>query len=218
MIDSTQRFREAIWYSTLQKQIYTIVGAGNIGSWLALFISRMNPRRMLIYDFDSVDEANISGQHFTQYDLGQPKNYATVQAIKLYSDYRKVLAYDVYEAGALISEISISCADSMNVRRTLFEKWCELPKRKVFIDTRSSVDGYEIYFVTPKNQDKYLDHWFPQEEATEMQCTTKATTHVGAMCAADVVGQLSRWGCGLNMNNGKTQVSCVLNNRIVEPL
>ena len=53
-IESTTRFSSGIWYSKIMEQDVTIAGVGGIGSWVAMLISRMNPRHIYLYDPDTI--------------------------------------------------------------------------------------------------------------------------------------------------------------------
>ncbi len=64
------RFRDADWFEkadTLKTPI-VIGGAGGIGSWLVLFLSRIlnNCTDLYLFDFDSVEEVNIGKSPYNE--------------------------------------------------------------------------------------------------------------------------------------------------------
>jgi hypothetical protein len=139
---------------------------------------------------------NLSGQLYSTETIGILKTQATIKNLQSFSGYETVIEGGTFGEESLISDVLFCCADSMDIRKLAFEKWQQSPTRKVFVDTRTSADSYQIFFVTPKNEGHYLKHWFPQDEAQVLTCSNKSTTHIGSMCTAEVTSKLTRWGMG----------------------
>ena len=53
-----------------------IIGVGAIGSRIAEQLARLGFTNLVIYDFDTVDEYNITNQLYTYPDIGLPKTEA----------------------------------------------------------------------------------------------------------------------------------------------
>ena len=62
MDDTTSRFSSAIWYNKIREKSITLAGIGGIGSYVGFLLARVKPKAIFIYDDDTVDEANMSGQ------------------------------------------------------------------------------------------------------------------------------------------------------------
>lgn len=63
----SSRFKDAPWFPKEETNV-VIGGAGGIGSWLSLLISRAGffP---IVYDFDILEEHNLAGQLYTSHSL-----------------------------------------------------------------------------------------------------------------------------------------------------
>ena len=58
------RFKGADWFEIVQEQDVILAGLGGIGSWVSLFLSRLGPKTISLYDDDHFEEHNLSGQAF----------------------------------------------------------------------------------------------------------------------------------------------------------
>ena len=79
------RFSDAPWMKNIQEHIVVIGGAGGIGSWLTLLLSRMGSE-IVVYDFDKIEEHNIGGQWFKKEDIGNTKVNALRNNIRNFSN------------------------------------------------------------------------------------------------------------------------------------
>ena len=76
----SQRFRGVEWYDEASKNDIIIGGIGGIGSHLCFLMSRMNPNYMYLFDGDTVEAANLSGQLYSISDInvtGSSENFVT---------------------------------------------------------------------------------------------------------------------------------------------
>lgn len=64
-----------------------IAGLGGLGSHVAIFLARLGIGRLILADFDVVDESNLHRQHYTFKDLGKPKTLALVQQLREINPY-----------------------------------------------------------------------------------------------------------------------------------
>lgn len=88
LIDNTSaRFSSAEWAELIKESEVTIAGLGGIGSWTALLISRLKPSFITVYDFDTIDSTNISGQFYTMDQVGRKKADATCINLSSFSNY-----------------------------------------------------------------------------------------------------------------------------------
>ena len=61
----------------------TIIGAGGGGSTIAFTLAKMGIQNMNVYDFDTIEEHNVSNQMYSPKHVGKPK----VEALKEVLDY-----------------------------------------------------------------------------------------------------------------------------------
>lgn len=197
MIDvKKSRFRDASWFEKVDKFVIPIIigGAGGIGSWLTLFLSRMLPPAsyIILYDFDRVEEVNMAGQLFRTQDIGKLKVTAIKEIVKDFSGYERVTVQpDRYDAESLRSPVMFSCFDNMVARKDMFENWMQEAEKypeSIFIDGRLNAEQFQVFYVTLENALQYKNkHLFSDDEVDDTNCSYKQTTHFAAAIAAKMV-------------------------------
>jgi molybdopterin/thiamine biosynthesis adenylyltransferase len=194
---NTDRFKDAPWFEhvTTTSNI-CVIGAGGIGSWVSLFLSRMQPRVISVYDSDVVEQHNMGGQLFRTTDIGKPKVIALRDSIVMYSNY-KINAHNtvVSNTNGIVPYVNafFSCVDSMRSRKTIAEifnyrlKHASIPNL-LLIDGRLSAEFLQIYCVSNENIHEYMENHLPDDKNVEdTACTFKQTSHVAAMIASLMV-------------------------------
>ena len=197
---TTSRFSSAIWYENIQKKTIILAGVGGIGSWIALLLARMKPASMFIYDDDTVEAGNMSGQLYSQSDLGNYKVSALTSMIRNYADYNSVFAINErFTIESAASDIMICGFDNMAARRIFFEKWVDHVQSKpeeerkncLFIDGRLAAEEFQILCIMGDdnyNINRYnTEYLFFDTEADETVCSYKQTTFCANMIASYIV-------------------------------
>lgn len=195
------RFRDALWFDKLDSFNVPIIigGAGGIGSWLALFLSRVISSKtpVIIYDFDSVEEINIAGQLYKISDIGKRKTDAVVQVVKDFSGYGSMIVQNErYDEKSLAGPIMFSAFDNMKARKDMFRNWkSEAAKdsRAIFIDGRLLAEQLQVFFVTPERAVLYEKYLFDDSEVPDTSCSYKQTSHFAAIIAAKMVQGFTNW-------------------------
>lgn len=199
--ENTSRFSGAIWYDNIQLKDITLAGLGGIGSYVAFLLSRMNPHRIFMYDDDTVEAANMSGQLYGRDAIAQQKVYAISQFMMKYSDYCASAAFNArFSESSIATDIMICGFDNMEARRIFFNKWKEYVDRKssienkkkcLFIDGRLAAESLQIFCLTGDdtfNQEKYQREFlFSDEEADETICSYKQTSFMATMIGSLIV-------------------------------
>ena len=198
--ESTSRFSSAIWYENIQKKTIILAGVGGIGSYVGFLLSRMKPASMFIYDNDTVEAVNMSGQLYGTQDLGNSKVNALSRMIRNYSDYSRVFAINARFTDAdEPADIMICGFDNMAARNTFYHKWLNyvLSKPKetrgncLFIDGRLAAEEFQILCI--KGDDDFnikryeQEYLFTDAEADETICSYKQTTFCANMIASYMV-------------------------------
>ncbi len=190
---ANRRFSGIEWAE--YKENITILGAGGVSSWLALYLGRIG-HNLTIYDFDNYEAANLSGQFVSNRYIGTNKAQAVRSLVKEFGCYETQInaITSRFDERSPIANIVFSGIDSMAGRKLAFEKWVAHQSAKternpkeinLFIDFRISAEKGELYCVTRTSQvEKYRATLFTDEEANDLPCNLKATTHTGAMLAA----------------------------------
>lgn len=198
-MDITTRFREAIWLPKLQEKDIVIIGAGGIGSWTALLLSRCQPKSISIFDDDTVSLSNIGGQFFKPSNITETKPTALVKNIFDFSAYSLLpnesrldenklnyLKNNIFDTDTIV----ILAVDNLATRKMVVEKLVDtdIP----IIDGRMDVEQYNIYnLFTKEDKQYYLANIQLDDSALpEPNCANKATSFLGASIASDIVQQV----------------------------
>jgi hypothetical protein len=104
-----------------------------------------------------------------------------------------------------------SCFDNMEARKIMFERWCLLYEKTknenmLFVDGRMTADTGQIYFVQPKNIERYKETLFDDSEVEDLACSYKATTHNGAIIAGNMVAGFNNHIANLNLKEHMYEV------------
>jgi len=192
--DTDIRFRGAVWHDVVQQQVITLVGLGGIGSWTSLLLARMRPRALHIYDGDSVESVNISGQLFDVADVNDPKTTGCSIHAKQFANY-----YDIFENPRFYSledeatDVMICGLDSMAARKLVYTNWKRHVEEKdpndrdlcLFIDGRMSAENLQVFCIVGNDaycMHKYETEWlFDDTEAEHTICSYKQTSFCAAM-------------------------------------
>ena len=197
--DNTSRFSGAIWYEAIHEKTVTLAGLGGIGSYVGFLLARMNPAAMYIYDDDVVETANMSGQLYSNSDVGERKASALARKMSQYSLYGSVYAYNTrFTEESNASDIMICGFDSMSSRSTFFEKWLERVNEKdeegkkhcLFIDGRLAAEELQVYCFTGDNQwaiNEYRNALFSDDQADPTVCSYKQTSYMANMIGSIIV-------------------------------
>lgn len=191
------RFKDAPWFP--KEETHVIVGGvGGIGSWLTLLLARAGFIPM-VYDFDTFEEHNMSGQLVAKSSIGQIKVEAVKKVVLDFADTEIIANNEKYTADTMSHHYVFSGFDNMQARKDMFNAWkayvAEYTKEHdgegdtpIFIDGRLLMENMQIFCVTPDKIEEYEKHLFSDDEVKEAPCTLKQTSHSAAMIASHMVG------------------------------
>jgi hypothetical protein len=86
-----------------------------------------------------------------------------------------------------VSPVCISGFDNMKARKAMFDAWCKLDNREVFIDGRMAVESLEVITVLKGKEDDYRSTLFDDKDVPDPVCSLKSTSHVGAIIGGLIV-------------------------------
>ena len=155
----------------------TIVGCGAVGSFVAVSLAKMGLTKFKLYDHDTVEEHNLPNQFFNINDIGFEKTQATKNAMRRFNSDCEIEVYKKWIEQPLITPIILSCADSMSVRKELFQQAKKSKKVEFFIDTRMGGLQGQVYSIDMKNKKDikfYEDSLFSKSEAVQIACTERS--------------------------------------------
>lgn len=198
--ETTSRFSGAIWYENIQSKTVTIAGVGGIGSYVTFLLGRMKPHKIILYDPDIVEAANMSGQLYGLNDIGSYKVDSIASMIGKYASYYNVVCFsERFTSESEATDIMICGFDNMGARRLFFNKWTSrvlmLPESErgkcLFIDGRLAAEEYQVFAIQGNDEramKEYESKWlFSDLEADETICSYKQTTFMANMIASVMV-------------------------------
>jgi hypothetical protein len=153
------RFKGATWFSVIQQMDITLAGLGGIGSWVNLFLSRLNPNNIYLYDPDRFESINMAGQFVDMHKMNRNKCAVATSMGKDFSNYNKYLSFStLYEDSSIYSPIMICGFDNMVARKVFFNNWLKAvrvidtidPRECLLIDGRLNNVNYlfiQIFFI-----------------------------------------------------------------------
>lgn len=198
--ETTIRFSSAIWYEEIQSKTIILAGVGGIGSWTALLLARLRPLALYIYDPDTVDATNISGQLYSIADIDEPKVRAMNNMAHSFATYYSIYAVEErFTEQSVPNDIMICGFDNMEARTTFFRAWKTHVESKpenerancLFIDGRLAAEEFQVLCI--KGDDVYninryeTEFLFSDEEAEETICSYKQTSFMANMIASVMV-------------------------------
>ncbi len=183
------RFKGAPWFEVKTRSAL-VGGAGGIGSWLTLFLSRAN-FECLVFDMDTVETHNTGGQLYGGTHIGEAKVHALNSVVQFLAQIPVMPFHNPYNEKSMAHYYSFSCFDNMEARKLMFTKWKEkIPYwtaqgiNPIFIDGRLRAEQMQIFCVKTDNVEQYEKHLFSSSEVEPEACTMKQTSHSAAMIGA----------------------------------
>tara|TARA_R110002167_G_scaffold42855_4_gene129864 strand:+ start:12022 stop:12696 length:675 start_codon:yes stop_codon:yes gene_type:complete len=163
-----------------------IVGLGGIGSQLVPLLSIMGFKKIVGWDYDILEEHNLSTTLYPQNSIGKPKAQIAKNVFSMYGvDPDGFESYDEkYVESSPTCPKMIVCLDNMEGRLVAYKNWLKQSSRQFFIDLRMGALAMEIVTVS-KKEDDYMSTWLPTHEIREEPCTMKHT-----IFTASIVGGL----------------------------
>jgi len=150
-----------------------IAGAGGGGSWACLTLAKMGYENITVYDYDLVEDHNVSTQFFKEGDVGKSKVEALKENVKAFSGV-DIVAVNGKADGSIKGDILIMAVDSMAGRKELSEA---IPNFGLTIDPRAGGEIWRIWSVMSWEKAKYDLSWYSDDEAVHDPCTAKAIAY-----------------------------------------
>lgn len=187
----TSRFSGLSWAKNAPLYPVTLIGQGGIGSFVNLFLSRIRPKYLYLYDDDIYEYENLSGQLITNNLLGEAKVKGAGHMGDLFSNYHDyILCKGKFTTNGILTPITITGLDNMTGRKEAYYTWKERFKDNpaaIFIDGRLTVENFQIFSLkgggadTENMKDYEENHLFGEGEAIANVCSMKQTSHIAGM-------------------------------------
>ena len=149
-----------------------------------------------MYDDDTVEGINLSGQLFSKDNVGKSKTESARDNIFSFTEISDQKVHSMNQKlteESYVSAIAFSCFDNMKARKDMFKKWKTLENRELFIDGRMTIETYEVYVVKKGDEKRYEKTLFDDSQIGEQICSLKNTSHTGALIAARMVTSFTNY-------------------------
>lgn len=186
----TKDFREAsltrqldvIPMAVLGAQIH-IIGAGAIGSWVALSLAKMGLMDITVYDHDTVSVENMNCQFYPIKDIDRLKVDALQEMVEMFTGTRIQVRPAKY-TGEKLRGIVISALDNMETRKIIFDN-CK-DSATWIVDPRMSLEAASLFVCntrSPKVVEEYSKTFYSDSDAVQERCTAKSTIFTANLIA-----------------------------------
>lgn len=104
-----------------------IAGCGGLGSNCAVALARVGIGKLIIADFDVIEESNLNRQYYFHHQIGKKKAFCLNENIKLIDSKVEVLAYDIkLDATSLIDlykdcDVIVEAFDRADMKQMMIE-------------------------------------------------------------------------------------------------
>ncbi|HEX6513731.1 MAG TPA: ThiF family adenylyltransferase [Chloroflexota bacterium] len=176
----------------------TLIGAGGIGSPLALALAKMGCPRLALYDPDTVEAHNLPNQIYRLNDVGRPKVAALADLLREFAPLELDVRQERVSEQALRGVV-ISAVDSMASRQDIWHGCVRYkPAVPLYVDARMGAEVCRVFTVNPADPDDvtaYEATLHGDGDAAEDPCTAQAIIYNTFAVAALVANQVKRHAC-----------------------
>jgi len=172
-----------------------VIGAGGIGSWTVMMLSRLGFENITVYDDDVVNEVNLGYQFFRDKDIDRPKVEALRDIIQDFSKMEIKIKNEKY-VGGVYKDIVVCSVDSMKARHEIWSKVKMNPLVKCYVDGRMGAEVMRLYTVNPTDVDNielYEKDLYPPEEAQQGDCSFKSIAYNVGTISSFIVNNIKKY-------------------------
>ena len=170
----------------------TIIGAGAIGSYVALNMAKVGFDRIKVWDHDIVETHNQPGQLYGLDDRGFLKVERLRKIILALANVDIDAIPNKWEGQDFESGIVVSAVDSMEVRKQIFAKIRMKMAIKLFLDGRIGGQDVRLFAVRPteiSDLDRYVATLHTDADAVELPCTERSVSDINFLVASMMIRQ-----------------------------
>lgn len=147
-----------------------IIGVGAMGSRIAELLVRLGVNKIHIWDFDLVEDYNITNQYYTSKYLGQKKTNALEAMLKEINPHIDVVKHGAWDNHVVGGYIFLA-VDSIELRNRIANYLKNNTSVKAMFDTRMRLEDAQSYgadWSNQKQKETFLNTMqFTDEEGAE---------------------------------------------------
>jgi glycine/D-amino acid oxidase-like deaminating enzyme len=174
----------------------TLLGAGSVGSHVAMFLAKKGVSRLTVYDHDSIESHNVPASEYWQRDIGRYKVEALREMLREAACVEIDARRAPFTGGEPLERVVVACVDTMKARKAIWERLrSKRAQCDLYIDTRISKELVEVYAVHPDDPEDaaFYEHFigYTDEEANLDMCGAHGIKYVAATAARAAVANLT---------------------------
>lgn len=176
---------------------FLVIGAGAIGSYFVTTLSKMGAKDITVYDYDKIEEHNISNQIYPLSSVGSPKIEILKRMASSFGDCQIIEKNQKWIKGISDEyDVVVSAVDNMDVRKEIWDWYSRMNCVKFCLDGRMSAQLYKVYGIDMSNNEAkkfYETTLYPQSEASEEPCGQKSIIYTVLQVGGQMLSQVKRW-------------------------
>lgn len=160
----------------IQTNSVTLIGAGAIGSFTALTLTKMGITKLEVFDEDGVSEHNLPNQFYRIQDIGQFKVDALQDIVEDFSEQVITVRKEMYTNQQLNSTVIVA-TDSMSSRRLVWEQHLKQPQTSLYIEARMGGQFGLVYTISSKSKANvkfYENTLHSDKDSAQLPCTARS--------------------------------------------
>jgi molybdopterin-synthase adenylyltransferase len=175
--------------------ICDVIGCGAVGRNVALQLAAIGVPHIRLFDFDDIDNSNITTQGFWRSDVGDHKVSAVAKHINEIDPSIVVEFWPSrWRPSYGLSEAVFVCVDKMSARNMIWEHNAHTGHRPFYVDGRMAGEVMRILTATDlPSREHYPTTLVTDDQAYQGRCTAKSTIYTANIAAGFMVHQLTRW-------------------------
>jgi molybdopterin/thiamine biosynthesis adenylyltransferase len=173
-----------------------ILGAGSVGSVLAVLAAKVGIRSIEIWDADNVESHNSPMSAFGPRHIGQPKVQATADAVRYLTDLEITCRQEMYAGQPLRDATVVACVDTMKARRLVWQAVRMNASVDLFCDSRVAGAFAEAYSVEPCHPDdiaRYEKTLCDDSKVALQTCGNHGIIYAAARVASGMLGNITNY-------------------------
>ena len=202
-----------------------VIGAGSIGSWVVLCLSKLGVSNITVWDFDLVESHNQPNQVYRESDIGKPKVQCLHDICQDMSSVKINPVYTKYDG--TVCPILICGVDSMSARKEIWENVKMNYRIKRYWDCRMGGEMASIWSISPNDVDDiktYEETLFSDGEGEDLPCGAKSIGYTNQWIGSTMAHQIKcyvmnddyftklHYGWSPLLMSGKTSKGKLVNN------
>ena len=153
----------------------TIIGVGGVGSSLVINAAIMGFKKIHVWDFDDLEEHNLSTTMYPEKFLGKSKTSAAKEVGKYFNSKCRIIEHtEPWTPEKPLTDKVMMAPDNMEVRLAVWNAWKDMNERIFLIDMRMGAVTMEV-ITCSQQKDIFFNTWKPSIDIADEPCTEKHT-------------------------------------------